>query len=179
MPIFGGPSDEEVEERKRKAQEFQRTMGMKGPTGATAPDEKGIIEEDPEDIVPGGSYLSAITPLGVDKVGLKLLGRMAAEDLIKYGEKAGAKNISKMLEKGAPKALDYGAMKAERNAARQAAEEAAPVLEKGAETTEELARKARLEKMAPGEEIGYAEENIAFRPTKGGEYVNPPKKVKK
>ena len=69
---------------RKRSIEFQKKQGMQG-----APEEKGIEEQELEDIVPGGSYLSAALPLGAGKKLLTKGGRMLAEEAIPVAKTAG------------------------------------------------------------------------------------------
>lgn len=78
MPItfFPDNNDDRDEEIRRKSEEFQRKYGESGPR------ERGIEEQDLEDIVPGGSYLSMALPFGSSKIrkGTSMLRKLAEKE---------------------------------------------------------------------------------------------------
>lgn len=86
-------SPEELKIRKQ-AQEFQKKYGDEN-----APDEEGAIEGDLEDVIPGGSVLSMLTPLGGAKKALKQ-GVEAAPGIIRKISQKGAPLFSEAVESG-------------------------------------------------------------------------------
>lgn len=159
MSIFG-PSKEETEAQKRRIEEYRKKYGVTDERS----EEPGIEEQDLEDIVPGGSILSMALPVGMAKRGARKAGTMAVKagmELMEAAEKQGAKNIGKLIEKGAPAALDYGAMKKARLLEKEAAEEAAPVLKYG----KSAPQPPKPSNVPEAPSIDYFSENIAHRPS--------------
>lgn len=100
FPKQNRPDEEEVKKRASKAQDKYQTENK-----VIVPKEKGIEEGDLEDIIPGGSALSAMTPLGAGKSlarkGLKELAKAGAPKILKEGAseaKSRALDIFKKLK---------------------------------------------------------------------------------
>lgn len=129
MPIKFFPrqervDEEEVKKRAAKAQDKYQTENK-----VIVPKEKGAEEGDLEDIIPGGSALSMMTPIGTGKAVVK-------------------KGIKELAEMGAPKILKEGAREAKNNALaifnklKSANDQLAPNAQK---TMKELRDQARRE----------------------------------
>lgn len=114
----GKPLDDPEEEAiRQRALKFQKEQA--GPEFEDKPEEEGAVEGDLEDIVPYGSTISMVTPMGAGKK----LARKGAKELAEHTDdivKLGWKGLAKLKDKvpTVEKKLIYGTTEHPREALR-------------------------------------------------------------
>jgi hypothetical protein len=104
MGIFDSPEQQAERERIRKrASDSEQQYAKDNNLKELPPEEKGAEELDLEEVVPGGSYLSMATPIGLGRGLIKKLGKEAMEAGAKSVARAGAQKMAKESTEAAGK----------------------------------------------------------------------------